>query len=113
MHKVEPLYSCALSVEQQRPAELNLHTHLISNNASTFIVRAKDDYTHAPYVFSDDLLIVDRSLTPAHDSLVLAVIDNDFVLHHLHQLCRTVPEDEVTVWGVVTHVIHCAVGASA
>ena len=69
----------------------------------------------------DDLLVVDRSLTPTHRSVVIAVIDGEFTVKRLFKrggkirLLAENPEyapiefnegQELEIWGVVTSVIH-------
>ena len=65
--------------------------------------------------------MVDRSLTPAHHSVVIAVIDGEFTVKRLYKRAgriRLLAENpdyspielqdgqELEIWGVVTSVIH-------
>ncbi len=68
-----------------------------------------------------DLLVVDRSLTPANRSVVIAVVDGEFTVKRLSKRggkIRPLAENpdfaaidfkdgqELQIWGVVTNVIH-------
>ena len=69
----------------------------------------------------DSLLVVDRSLTPTHRSIVIAVVDGEFTVKRLYKRAgriRLLSENpdvapmefnegqELLIWGVVTSVIH-------
>jgi len=98
---------------------LSLHELLIPRPTSTFFVRVVEDL--APNIRQQDVLIVDRSLTPQHGSLVLVVLQGQFCLRR-YQVYEGAPwlvaltagtkavklnsEDDTTLWGVVAHVIH-------
>ena len=73
-------------------------------------------------IFAGDIVIVDRSLTPKHRDVVVAVLDGDFTLKYLQQLAGKPPKlvaanpryapidleqtQEASLWGVVTHCVH-------
>ena len=74
-------------------------------------------------LFDGDLLIIDRAETPRHKSIVVAVLNGEFVVKRLYKRngeIRLLPENkayaaiEVTegmdfeIWGVVSHIIHKA-----
>lgn len=59
---------------------LSLDALLIHNRDSTFFVRAKGDSMSGAGVFDGDLLVVDKSLTPAFGSIVIAVIDGELTV---------------------------------
>jgi DNA polymerase V len=100
---------------------LNLHDHLIHNEAATFFCRIRGRDEEELGLKDGDLLIVDRSLAYKHHSLVVAIFegeqrvcrlwnkgrhwslqfgDNSF--HHLKQN----GESQNILWGVVSHVVH-------
>lgn len=68
---------------------LDLNQHLIAHPAATFFFR-----THA-----GDLLIVDRSLTPQRNSVVIAIVDGELI--------ETQLGNDMDIWGVVTYLIRC------
>ena len=72
-------------------------------------------------IFENDLLVVDRSIVPSHGKIVIAAIDSQFTVKRLHQKNNQLllmpenekfkpititPENEMLIFGVVTHVIH-------
>ena len=72
---------------------------------------------------SGDLLIVDKSLEATHGKIVIAAIDGELTVKRLSRLANQVQllpenegyqaiditnEQELVIWGVVTHVIHQA-----
>jgi DNA polymerase V len=100
---------------------LNLNDHLVKYPASTFFVEVENDSEESLGVLPGDILIVDRSLAPRHNSLVVADINGE------HVVCRAVHTNagwclekgcgeqvpllyssgqESQIWGKVTHVIH-------
>jgi DNA polymerase V len=70
-----------------------------------------------------DLLIIDRAETPRHKSIVVAILNGEFVVKRLHKRNgelkllsenKAYPPIEITegmdfdIWGVVSHIIHKA-----
>lgn len=122
-----PLYSCKVRAGFPSPADdfiesyLDLNTHLIKHPAATFFVIASGDSMTGAGIQSGDMLIVDRSLEAAHGKIVIAAIDGELTIKRLSrtqgnlQLLPANPkyptiditaEQDVVIWGVVTHVIH-------
>lgn len=103
--------------------KLDLNEHLIRRPAATFFVRASGESMRDAGIFDGDLLIIDRSITPKSDHIVIASIHGELTVKRLLQsgdewlLIPANPEfpvirvDEVgcEIWGVVTHSIrrHC------
>lgn len=100
---------------------LNLNTYLIDNPSATFFVRAGGDSMTGAGIFPNDLLIVDRSLTPETGNVVIAVVEGEFTVKRFVRLPHSIelhPENPVypplrfrsgsdlEIWGVVKHVIH-------
>lgn len=73
---------------------LDLQRELIPRPASTFLLVS--DATHGD-INPGDILIVDRSITPAKGKLVIAEHEGDL---------RLMRHPVAEVWGVVTYVIH-------
>ena len=104
-----------------KEGSLDLNEHLISHKAATFFVRVTGDSMTGVGVFPGDLLIVDRSLTPTPGKVVIAVLNGEMTVKRLEKskegllLCaenkryadiKVGAEDDFSVWGVVTNVIH-------
>lgn len=100
---------------------LNLNELLIQHPAATFFVRVSGDSMVNAGIASNDILIVDRALTPTNNKIVIARIDGELTVKRLRRegatilLCAENPEYEpivitpsmdFEVWGVVTCVIH-------
>ena len=60
--------------------ELDLNEHLINHPASTFFVKAKGSSMIDAAILDGDLLVIDRSLDPKNNSIVLANIDGEFLV---------------------------------
>ncbi len=122
-----PLFSYSVRAGFPSPADdyvseaLDLNEHLIAHKEATFFLRAKGHSMTGAGIQDDDLLVVDRSLTPAHRSVVIAVIDGEFTVKRLFKRggkIRLLAENpkyapiefnegqELQIWGVVTSVIH-------
>jgi len=101
--------------------KLDLNEYLIKHPAATFIVKANGSSMINADIYSGDLLIVDRSLTPKNNSIVIASIFGDLTVKKIKKKEKSlflVPanedypsiqvkeEMECFVWGIVTYVIH-------
>lgn len=122
-----PLFSHSVRAGFPSPADdyvseaLDLNEHLIAHKEATFFLRAKGHSMTGAGIQDGDLLVVDRSLTPAHRSVVIAVVDGEFTVKRLYKRggrIRLLAENpdfvpiefkdgqELQIWGVVTNVIH-------
>ena len=101
--------------------KLDLNEYLIKHPASTFIVKAKGPSMTDAGILSGDLLIVDRSITPKSNDIVIASIFGDLTVKKLQKKANSLfllsansdypsiqvkEEMECFIWGVVTYVIH-------
>ena len=104
--------------------KLDLNEYLISHPAATFIVRANGTSMEDSDIQSGDLLIVDKSLTPKNNSIVIASVFGDLTVKLLKKKHNAMflvssnsnyPSFEVKeemdcfIWGVVTYVIHSTI----
>lgn len=62
---------------------IDLNKHLIKNGAATFLVRAQGQSMVGSGIIDQAVLIVDRSIKPTHNSIVVASIDGEFVCKRL------------------------------
>lgn len=102
---------------------LDLHTLLVRHPAATFFLRMEGDAMREAGVHSGDLLVVDRSLRPVRNHIVVAVAEDAFLVRRYLPyasgngcaLAAAHPnvapihirsEDGVVIWGVVVYVIH-------
>ena len=101
--------------------KLDLNEYLIKHPAATFIVRTSGSSMTSASIYSDDLLIVDRSIVPKNNNIVVASIFGDLTVKKLKKKEKSlflVPanndypsievkeEMECFIWGVVTYIIH-------
>ena len=62
---------------------LDLNDHLIRDKTSTFIVRVSGESMTGAGISDGDELVVDRSLTPTHGSVVIAILDGELTVKRL------------------------------
>jgi DNA polymerase V len=102
---------------------LDLNELLIKHPAATFFVRVEGESMENALIRSGDVLVVDRSLSPAHGKIVVAVLNGEFTVKRIAMCGKNIsllsendsfPAIEITedvdfqIWGVVTHIIHQA-----
>lgn len=80
---------------------IDLNEVLVKNTSATFYVRVADDTFQDFGIVKNDVLIIDKSLTPKNGQLILAILNNDFrVLKISKEL-----SESFEVWGVITYII--------
>ena len=96
--------------------------YLIKNKESSFFVRVSGDSMINVGIFDNDILIVDRSLDPKRQSIVIVSIDGELVIKKLmkdqsknyylksensnYPNIKLNSNRDTVIWGVVTYVIH-------
>ena len=65
--------------------EIDLNDILITNKKATFLVKVSGDSMIDIGIYPGDKLLVDRSLKPRHNSIVIACIENEFTVKRLIQ----------------------------
>src|SRR6266702_3138234 len=76
------------ATDNARYGNLYLNKLLIQNNASTFLMRiAGNDWQHFG-ILNDDIAIIDRSLRPQPNDLVIWWYDGDFAISELVRMRR-------------------------
>ena len=102
--------------------KLNLNSYLIKNKESSFFVRVSGDSMINVGIFDNDIMIVDRSLDPKRQSIVIVSIDGELVIKKLmkdqsknyylksensnYPNIKLNSNRDTVIWGVVTYVIH-------
>lgn len=101
--------------------KLSLDELLIKHPAATFFAYAKGDSMKDAGINDGDLLVIDRAEEPAHKSIVVALLDGEYVCKRLWKqrgVVKLLSENpayepmvvtenmDAVVWGVVTNVIH-------
>ncbi|HRW58763.1 MAG TPA: translesion error-prone DNA polymerase V autoproteolytic subunit [Chlamydiales bacterium] len=102
---------------------IDLNEELISSPASTYFVKVRGNSMQDAHIFDGDILIVDRSILPSNNRIVIASVHQEFTVKRLKIINNQfylVPEnnefkplhidqsDEFFIWGVVTYIIHKA-----
>lgn len=97
-------------------APLDLNDLLIDNPTATFFVRVRGDSMEGARIFDGDILVVDRSITPKDDMIVVAAVYGELVVKRLslrrndaaliseqagYAPIRLSESDDVFIWGVV------------
>ena len=115
--------------EQYLEPPLDLNELLVKRPAATYFVRVEGDSMIGVGIHDGDLLVVDRSLTPADGDVVIAALDGEFTVKRLGIgekglgiVYRLIPENpefeevviqagqDFVIWGVVTACVHSLKG---
>jgi DNA polymerase V len=108
--------------DQYIEESINLNKVLIRKPQATFCIRVVGDSMIDAGIREDDILVVDSSIVPTHNKIVVAAVDGDLTVKRLCfnmgkvLLCSEnkkyspieVKNKELNIWGVVTFVIHKA-----
>ncbi|MGB6296638.1 MAG: translesion error-prone DNA polymerase V autoproteolytic subunit [Rivularia sp. (in: cyanobacteria)] len=99
--------------------KLDLNSYLIEHPAATFFMRMSGDAMVDVGIFDNDLLIVDRSIEPQNNSIIIAVLNGELTIRRIIKIRQDIyietkfkdnikiTEDiDFSIWGVVTKVIH-------
>lgn len=124
---VFPLYETKVQAGYPSPVDdasaeqFDLSAHLIPRPASTYFVRVNGDSMIGAGIYSDDILIVDRSIEAKNGDIIVAIVEDDFTVKRLiikNKKYELKPENskfssikladssDLKVWGVVRYVIH-------
>lgn len=127
--KTNPLFTSCVEAGFPSPADdyiennLDLNEYLVKHPSATFFVRVQGNSMQNAGIFSGDILIVDRSVSPAHRKIIVAILNGEFTVKRMliegkkiilspenpsYPSIEVNPESEFQVWGVVTYVIHSA-----
>jgi DNA polymerase V len=107
--------------DDARGLPLDLNELVVRHPVSTYYLRVEGDSMTGAGIVQGDIIVVDKSLTPKNNDIVVAAVDGDFTLKHLKRegqkawLVAANPAYEpialheaidAQLWGVVTYVIH-------
>lgn len=99
---------------------IDLNKELVRHPAATFYGRVSGDSMIEEGIEPGDILIIDRSIEPDSGDLAVCCIDGEFTLkrikleknrvwlipsNEMFDPILVTPENEFSVWGVVTHTI--------
>lgn len=101
--------------------KLDLNKHLIKHPAATFFVKVTGNSMINAGIHPGDILIVDRSIEPGNNKVVIAVVDGELTVKRIRVIkdkiflmsenkdykpMRIEAETGFEIWGVATNVIH-------
>lgn len=99
---------------------LDLNEYLVPNKAASFLFTVTGDSMSGAGIMDGDKVVVDRSVTPVHGKIVIAVINQEYTLKRLfhfngrlelrsenaaYRAIRMEEGNELEVWGVVVGVV--------
>lgn len=100
---------------------IDLNRDIIHHKESTFYARAVGDSLCEANVHEGDILVIDKSLTPLDGDMAVCCVEGEFTLKFIerhsdywllkpanpvYKPIRILPNEDFTIWGIVTHVIH-------
>jgi len=121
-----PLFQTGISAGFPSPADdyiedrIDLNRELIKNPSSTFFGRVNGDSMIKAGIGNGDLIVVDKSIEPKNNSVVVCIIDGEFTVKRFRKLgndCYLFPENDLykpikitkendfRIWGTVTYSI--------
>tara|TARA_B100000035_G_C20822989_1_gene475112 strand:+ start:201 stop:605 length:405 start_codon:yes stop_codon:yes gene_type:complete len=102
--------------------EINLNEELITNKASTFLIRVSGSSMIEEQIYDGDVLIVDKGLQVKNNSIAILNHHGQLVVKKIikknnkvfliskfgnqNNFVEITEDNETQVWGIVTYVIH-------
>lgn len=80
---------------------IDLNDVLIENASASFYIRVADDSFSEFNIHKNDVLIIDKSLTPKNNQLVIAIQEGAFKIIRIKEKATA----EFQLWGVITYII--------
>ena len=124
-----PLFTIPVSAGFPSPAEeyveqlLSLDEHLIKHPQATYLMRVTGYSMKDAGINTGDVLIIDKSLIPQNNDIVIAIINGEFTVKQIKKdkdilylqpankdfkPIKISDEMDFKIWGVVTYIIHKA-----
>ena len=106
--------------EDFKQERLSLDNELIKNKEATFFARVSGQSMIDAGLSDNDLLVIDRSLSPANNKIAVCFLDGEFTVKRLkvekdevwlqpenksYQPIKVTEENDFVIWGIVTNVI--------
>ncbi|GEQ86190.1 protein impA [Patiriisocius marinistellae] len=82
---------------------IDLNKELTQQKDATFYVRVEGDAWSQFSILNNDVLIIDKAITPRAGDLALVVEEGDFNVIYIPLSSST---HSFTLWGVITYIIH-------
>ncbi|ULC59900.1 translesion error-prone DNA polymerase V autoproteolytic subunit [Flaviramulus sp. BrNp1-15] len=99
---------------------LSLDDMLVNNKLATFYARVSGQSMIGAGLDDNDLLVIDRSLEPAHNKIAVCFLDGEFTVKRLrvekdgiwlqpenskYKPIKITEDNDFVIWGIVTNVI--------
>lgn len=106
--------------EDFKEERLSLDNILVKNKLATFYARVSGQSMIDAGLDDNDLLVIDRSLEPAHNRIAVCFLDGEFTVKRLrvekdgvwlqpenskYEPIKITEENDFVIWGIVTNVI--------
>lgn len=106
--------------EDFKEERLSLDNILVKNKLATFYARVSGQSMVDAGLDDNDLLVIDRSLEPAHNKIAVCFLDGEFTVKRLrvekdgvwlqpenenYEPIKITEENDFVIWGIVTNVI--------
>ena len=103
-----------------KEVRISLDRELIKNKESTFFARISGDSMKGAGIEDGDLVVIDRSINPGNNKVVICFIDGEFTVKRVireknklylkpennkYKEIEINDENQFSIWGVVTFVI--------
>jgi DNA polymerase V len=98
-----PLYLWSVAAGQPVPADntvertVRIVSDLVPNPAKSYLLRVVGDSMEKAHIFAGDLIVVDHSMEPRHNSIIVASLNGEMTVKRLHQVGKKIlllPENE-------------------
>ncbi|WP_055444299.1 LexA family protein [Lacinutrix himadriensis] len=120
------LFDTGISAGFPSPAEdfkeqrISLDRELIKNKEATFFAKVSGQSMIGAGLDDKDLLVIDRSIEPAHNKIAVCFLDGEFTVKRLkiddeglwlqpenpnYPIIRITDDNDFVIWGIVTNVI--------
>ena len=102
--------------------ELDINDLVVPHPTSSYFMRVSGNSMIGACIYHDDIIVIDRAITAAHNRIVVARIGEEFTLKRLritknrkiflkpenpkYPALEVTGRDDFEVWGVVTWVLH-------
>ena len=125
-HSAQWLIEQGISAGFPSPADdfkevrISLDRELVKNNEATFYARVSGDSMENAGLSDGDLIVIDRSLSPASNKIAVCYIDGEFTVKRIkkkgnklylkpeninYKMIEIKEENTLIIWGIVTYVI--------
>lgn len=121
-----PLFLCSIPAGFPSPATdymedgLDLNEYLVRHKVASFLFRVQGHSMQDAGIVDGDKVVVDRSIAPQHNQIVIAVVDGEYTIKRLYRKSGSVElrsdnaafkpilfkaESQLEIWGVVVGVV--------